>query len=333
MSVLQRINQVAAALAGFPEMGAFADPEALRELIDSEWSEGAIPPRRILHVISANTAMAGMQSLVRGLLLGSENWCKIPGAGLPRFEEFVRALAPELRERVEISATLPEAWLAEADAVIVFGSDETVEMFREKMREDQIFAGYGNRWSGAVILSDPDFSSIEGVTRDMALYDQMGCLSAQIVWLHDSIDAVEYGTRLASALTAFPNEDAVPDLASVARWRSSAEWQTAIEPGNRIWFSPGEPVWGVWLQGQNQPTVLSCLHRHVTLRRFSTGPDLGSRVESVSTLGYWPDVPEVGRVPGPSRFCRVGEMQFPPPTWQQDGCPALGRLLSKWDVS
>src|SRR5215210_453385 len=48
----------------------------------------AVAPKTILHVMSANTPAAGLQSLLRGLLLGAQNLCKIPSSGLPEIGEF-----------------------------------------------------------------------------------------------------------------------------------------------------------------------------------------------------------------------------------------------------
>ena len=60
----------------------------------------------ILHIISGNTPQAGLQSLIRGLLLKSQNFCKIPSAGLPEIAQFRDALPEALKARVEISAEL-----------------------------------------------------------------------------------------------------------------------------------------------------------------------------------------------------------------------------------
>lgn len=338
MKTRERVAWLAPVVAQFPEMGTFGDESALLELIRLELgSETALDesavlaPRHLLHIVSGNTAMAGMQSLVRGLILGSQNWCKIPSAGLLVFEEFVSRLPAQLRELVAVSSVLPTNWLEDADAVVVFGTDQTVETFRKLVRKDQIFVGYGNRWSGAVIFSDDDFSSVVPLVRDVALYNQMGCLSAQIIWLHESIDALAYGAKISSELDRYVRVNptakmSVEDRASVVRWRSKAEWEALT--GGRIWLSADEPVWGV-VFNIGEPG-LSCLHRHVTLARFSDQPKLGDLADSVSTLGLSPDTQE-NRLQlassGASRFCEIGAMQFPPPTWQQDGAPALGRLV------
>src|SRR5215210_3922726 len=85
----------------------------------------ALAPRTILHIVSGNTPHAGLQSVLRGLLLGSHNLCKIPSGGLPEIQRLRDALTPTLAASVEITPELPPDWLARAEAVVVFGHDDT----------------------------------------------------------------------------------------------------------------------------------------------------------------------------------------------------------------
>lgn len=346
MTARDRIEMLAPVVAQFPEMAGWGSVDALLAAVQKELgTEDALEqtwtaPTVILHIVSANTAMAGMQSLVRGLILGSENWVKLPQIGLPRLEEMIDQLPEKLRAQVLTSSELESGWLDKADAVVVFGSDATVENFRKQVAPPRIFAGYGHRWSGAVIFEDRGFASVEGITRDSALYDQMGCLSAQIVWLGPAIDPVEYGRRLADSLACFVTKNPVAvlgpeDRRSVAGWRLSREWDAAANAG-RTWFSPGEPVWGVVVGRIGSQPTLSCLHRHVSVHSFSEIPDLGPLSDSVSTLGVWPDDfrhRESLAGLGASRICPVGMMQFPGPDWCQDGVPALARLARRLNAS
>ena len=143
MTTAQIISQLTAAVAQPPFtdwLGDFGEEE-LRELVRCELGHErilddfqphgahlakAFGPRVILHVVSGNTPHAGMQSLLRGLLLpGTHNLMKLPTGGLPEIVAFREALPAELAERVELSETLSDAWLARAEAVVVFGSDAT----------------------------------------------------------------------------------------------------------------------------------------------------------------------------------------------------------------
>jgi hypothetical protein len=110
--------------------------------------------------VSGNTPAAGLQSLIRGLLLGSHNLAKLPAAGLSDLAQFREALPRELAENVEFSSDLPEEWLARAEAAIVFGSDETIAHFRGRVRSDQTFIAHGHRLSFGVIFDDPAFASV-----------------------------------------------------------------------------------------------------------------------------------------------------------------------------
>ena len=62
----------------------------------------AIANDPILHVISGNTPHAGLQSLIRGLLLGAMNFVKLPASGLREVEEFAKMLPPWLKDTVEL---------------------------------------------------------------------------------------------------------------------------------------------------------------------------------------------------------------------------------------
>lgn len=341
MKTLERLDLLLPVLGRFPGLGAFAQREPLLELLCSELGsvtaleDGAVvAPQTILHVMSGNTAMAGMQSLIRGLLLGARNWCKLPRAGLPELEEFIGRLSPELGALVERSRTLPEEWL-KADAVIVFGSDETVEYFRQRVREDQIFAGYGHRWSGAVIFSDAE-ESVGRLSRDVGLYDQMGCLSAQVVFVEETVDARGYAERLAEGLAEYERANPRRELSLeenqlIVSWRGRFAWKAAMMPEVAMWTSPGSTAWTVVFDGTPELS-LTPLFRSVLVKPFCRRPELGSLAGSLSTLGIWPCVPvNVERCAGwgASRICVVGEMQFPPPVWRQDGFPALGRLIRR----
>lgn len=350
MTTQERISLIAAASETFPELGAFADASALMDLVVSELGsqvaldarvEGgatgicsqAIAPNCILHIIAGNTAQAGLQSLIRGLILGSHNHCKLPSSGLPRLEQWVAELPALLGERIQISRDLPAHWLEDADAVVVFGSDETVEFFRQKMRARQIFAGYGSKWSGAVVFDDPVFESVPELARDVCLYDQMGCLSPQMVFVHDRVEPRLYAEKLNAAIASeshdqTPGDLSLEDRQAIRNWRDMYRWKAAVQKNVAFWPH-------VALDGTRGSERLTCLHRHVLVLPFSEVPEIGPLAASLSTLGLWPFTPENAILCaglGASRLCPIGQMQFPHPSWHQDGFPALGRLVRWLDI-
>src|SRR4051794_1396613 len=82
---------LAAAAARFPFLGAVTHHDLLAlvyselghaEALDDFQPYGghyakAAGPKTILHILSGNTPAAGLQSLIRGLLVGAHNLCKI----------------------------------------------------------------------------------------------------------------------------------------------------------------------------------------------------------------------------------------------------------------
>jgi hypothetical protein len=165
----------------------------------------AIAPARILHILSANTPAAALQTLIRGLLLGSWNRCKLPSSGLPEVLEFLARLPNDWRSAVEVSVELPDPWLAEADAVIVFGADETIDYFRAQMAPHQVFVPHGHKLSFGLVLDDPALESAAGAARDVSVFDQQGCLSPIVFFVRESagLTAEAYAGRLADAMAAF----------------------------------------------------------------------------------------------------------------------------------
>src|SRR4030095_14160442 len=107
----------------------------------------AIPNDPILHIISGNTPHAGLQSLIRGLLLGAMNFVKLPSSGLQEVEEFAKMLPAGLKDRLSLRTELPGGWLREARAWIVFGTDKTIAHFRPEASSDIVFESHPHRIS------------------------------------------------------------------------------------------------------------------------------------------------------------------------------------------
>src|SRR5258708_9770759 len=109
-----------------------------------------IPCSPILHIVSGETPHAALQSLIRGILVGSENWIKLPSTDLVKVRTFVdslpKAIQPKLSKR-----PLPGC-LERALTVMVFGSERTIQRFAVQVRPWQRFAPHGHIGSIAIIL-------------------------------------------------------------------------------------------------------------------------------------------------------------------------------------
>ena len=99
------------------------------------------------------------------------------------------------------------AALLEADCVVASGSDETLARVAAHVTPPRRLVGYGHRLSVAVLgpaaLSGPPLqAAARALARDVALWDQLGCLSPVALFVLCGSDALppQVATELAAAL-------------------------------------------------------------------------------------------------------------------------------------
>jgi hypothetical protein len=301
----------------------------------------AIAPESILHIVSGNTPHAALQSLLRGLLLGAHNRVKLPAAGLPEVDAFRANLPPDLAARVELSSTLPDAWLREAGAMAIFGSDETIAHFRAKVSPGVPFQAHGHRVSLAIVFDDPACESVASAARDVSLYDQQGCLSPHDIYVDESrgLSARTYAARLAEAMDAFNRATprrplSVGGHAAIADLRASYAFRSANDPRVQLWTSATGTDWTV-IYEEDPWFATSPLDRVVFVKPLPAA-GLASALAPVASwlgaIGIWPATEaNAARIAtlGASRICPLGRMQFPPVTWHAEGLPNLASLV-RW---
>jgi len=350
MNTEERATHLAAAISRFPDLvqtsatdllalvtAELGDPQVLDTF---RWHGShlsrAVPPKTILHIISGNTPAAGLQSLVRGLLLGSHNYCKLPTQGLPELMMFRDLLPPELASRVELGSNLHAEWLEDADAVVVFGSDDTIRQFRTITRVDQTFVGHGHKLSFGVVFHDPHLQSVRGAARDASLYDQLGCLSPHVFYVAD--DAFGYAIKLADEMERFQAEDprrelSIAEANAIRNRRAELSFRAANDKGLAVFHSTGSTAWTVvYDAGPDFPR--SPLNRFVFVKPLPEDLEfeLAPVRRHLGAIGIWPASIENARKlaeVGANRLCPIGQMQMPPWTWHQDSQPALTALV-RW---
>lgn len=329
-------------------LAALPEPDAMREWLAAELGHAdaldrfvpyagrlarAIAPGTILHILSSNTPQAALQSLTRGLLLGSRNFCKLPASGLPEVEAFIAALPAEMRALVQTSTTLPEPWLAQADAMIVFGNDATIAHFRARARATQTFLGYGHRISFGIIFDDPDNTSAAAAARDASLFDQQGCLSPHVFYIRENAPA--YARRLAEEMANFAKQNPRTPLTPA----ESASIQ-ALHETTRFRAANGEPC--ELFHGEGWTVILDAapgfpttpLNRVIFVKPLPAdlAADLAAVRQYLSACGIYPatlENAEFAAALGVTRICPIGAMQQPPLAWHQDGQPTLAPLV-RW---
>jgi hypothetical protein len=296
----------------------------------------AVGPKTILHIISGNTPAAGLQSLIRGLLLGSDNLCKIPSSGLPELLDFRHALPTALANRVEIKRDLPDAWLEEADAVIVFGNDRTIAESRSRIRPGQRFIAHGHKLSFGVIFEDPHLASAVGAARDASIFDQQGCLSPHVFFVAQ--DPLAYAAKLAAEMERVHAREprgalSLSEANAIRNQRAELSFRLANDEPVAVFQSIDSTAWTVAFDAL-PGFPHSPLNRFIFVKPFPEDFEeaLGEVRPHLSCAGIWPPTMQNARVLadlGVSRICPVGRMQLPPATWHQDGQQVLAPLV-RW---
>lgn len=354
MKTREIAEHLAAAAAHFPLLGKIEAAD-LTSLVRSELGhEGilddfqecggqlakAIAPGTILHVLSGNTPHAGLQSVIRGLLLGAHNFCKIPSDGLAEIEQFRSKLPPVLAEKIEIAQALGANWIECANAVIVFGSDETITEFRTRVRPDQRFIPHGNKISFGVVFADDDFLSADTAAADASLFDQLGCLSPHVFYVANSPE--KYAARLAAAMEDFNRANRRRKLSpgeaeQIARMRQEWHFRAGNKQNAKIWQSADSTEWTVVFSTEPGFNV-SCLNRFVFVKPLPMDwtAELAPVKPHLSACGIFPATLENAQrlaTCGVSRICAIGSMQLPPVSWHQDGMQVLAPLVGWVDFA
>jgi hypothetical protein len=299
----------------------------------------AIAPRNILHVISGNTPAAALQTILRGLLLGSNNLCKLPAGGLPDAHRFRALLPKSLASRVHFSSDLPQSWLALADAAVLFGRDETVGAVRAALPPGIPLIAHGHKLSFAIVLDDTRFASVAGAARDTSVFDQQGCLSPHVIFIREkgALTAATYAAQLARAMARFEKHTprgplTISEANSIRSVREEAAFRAANGEPLELLTSPGT-AWTV-VADATPGFPVSPLNRVIFVKPLPTdlARTLAPHRSHLSTCGIWPSTAatrDFAALLGVTRICPIGRMQFPPLHWHHDGQPVLAPLV-RW---
>src|ERR1700733_13830739 len=212
------------------ELGQFLNSPGPRPYGNQHCFTSPLSP--ILHIVSGNTPHAALQSLIRGVIVGATNWIKLPRQGIPALDIFVSALPKELRP--EMATELLPHWMEKAEVIVVFGSDQTVREFSQRVLPSQRFLAHGEKVSLGLIWGQCDAQMAEGITRDVFPFDQLGCLSPQFFYVVG--DSAEFALQLSHQLERQPPRTLAPprgrEIAGGLRaFREEWKFRAATTPG------------------------------------------------------------------------------------------------------
>ena len=333
--IFDRKDDVVAALLPSTVAQGFS-PEVARAGLEAEvasWSQQELAalsaglasdlrPRVVLVIAARTLPASALRQCLLARHLGARVLLKC-AAGQEALAEALATLDPGIVPR-PFASDDPEAVaaaIAEADTIVVLGSDETVAAVRASTPVDKTFAAHGHKVSAAWLGPDPDLATLEGLAADLLAWDQAGCLAPQVIWSEG--DPITLGQRLVPIIAqleaTLPLADATAHRQARARLvplvtmlggqilgtpttalatLSDAAFRPS--PGPRIaWVLPADTHALDALSGQsNRPAILSTLGTDTSLR-----------------------------LPPPVRVCPPGGMQRPPLSWSQDGLHPVNSLL------
>jgi hypothetical protein len=266
--------------------------------------------------------------------------------------ESVAAADPELGACIEIvhfSGSDRECVdaLIGADCVVASGSDQTIASLAARVQPPRRLVGYGHRLSVAALSADRPADSAVRLAEDVALWDQLGCLSplAAFVTNRDRGGAAAFAEELAAALAdleeRWPRGQISPHAsAAIARERDEAEMRAAGGAPVHLHRGAGSS-WTVVAEADSRIRPAP-LHRFVRVHPVAgvTGlvealTPIGSHLASVGVGGFEDRGREITAALnqlGVSRICPLGAMQAPPLSWCHDGRGVLLPLARLSDV-
>jgi hypothetical protein len=236
------------------------------------------------------------------------------------------------------------AALCHADCVVATGSDAAMSAIARVVTSPRRFVAHGHRFS--LVLLGPDATredaqcvrTADAIALDVALWDQLGCLSpgAVVVVEPDAGAADRLADALADALarleTRMPRGRIEPAAAArIFEERAQAEVRAATDPRVRLLASSGTS-WTVVREAdlQQRPAPL---HRFVRVHPANDPAHalagLHARrasLAAVAIAGFGAaDTALSARLLelGASRICAPGRLQAPPLAWPRDGFGVL----------
>ena len=306
-------------------------------------NSGVDKAKTVGFIAAGNVAGAGIHEIAIALIAGARVLIKTASAEPIFFAEFARTLAEVDREagaRIEVlnwrraRTDLTDELTAKCERIVAYGDDATIESLRNRPN----VIGFGSRVSAALI----DASCIDGVAellaRDVALFEQLGCLSLHHVFAlsPDGRAARDLAIRMAEALELLavsmpPARIPVRDAAEIRGVRERARWRAISGEPVELFEGP-RLVWTVVFEAKADLFRVSPGFRtvHVTaVRDLAEFRDcignMSGRIEAMAVTGD--DCEIEARAMGIPYVCAPGEMQSPPLIWRHGGGGFLDMMV------
>jgi hypothetical protein len=304
-------------------------------------NSGVHKPKTVGFIAAGNVAGAGIHEIAIALIAGARVLIKTASAEPVFFAEFARTLAEVDREagaRIEVfnwgreRTDLTDELIAKCERVVAYGDDATIWSLRNRSS----VIGFGSQVSAALI----DASWIDGVAEllagDVALFEQLGCLSLHQVFVvsPDGRGVRALAIRMAEALERLavsmpPARIPMRDAAEIRGVRERARWR-AIS-GEPVELFEGRGLeWTVVFEAKADSFRVSPGFRTVHVSGLRDIAEFRDRIGkmSVEAMAVAGDDCEIeARAMGIPYVCAPGEMQSPPLDWRHGGGGFLDMMV------
>lgn len=307
------------------------------------------PPGFALVVLASNLPALAVQPLLPALAARRPALLKSPSAEPLFAPAFVRALAarlPPLGDAVATATwpggdeTLEAPVLERAGVVLAYGDAETVASLER--RAPGRVVPYGPRTSLAAVARGTDPAEVaSGLARDVALFDQRGCLSIAAVYVEGSeaearLLARALAAELAVLAERWPPGTATPAAAgAVQQVRAEADLRGLYRRDVARELAAGTVLAEPTPDFQPSPGLRTV--RVHPVPDLSTLPDLlapwQGRLQGIALAGNLGTRAQTLRAAlqalGVSRITPPGELQHPDALWHNGGAHPLQALLGR----
>ena len=315
----------------------------------------AFGPDLLVHSWAGNVPALPLWSLVCGLLVKAGNIGKLPSAE-PLFAGlFARLLAevhPPLADCLAVvwwkggdntEDGQASALYAEADTVLAYGGNATLEEIRRRLPVTTRYLPYGHKLGfGLLGVAALDTLRAPANARlaawDVMRYDQQGCYSPHVFYVErgGKVSPREFAHYLASELAnlqrRFPRQAlSLEDSAAVAGWRQGIELKSmsADEASAVELIGEDGAAWGVAYADAPQPLAPTALNRSILVCAVDALDQAIAQVAAhapfLQTAGIAADPAELFRLSpllgaaGVTRITAIGAMTSPEAGWHHDG--------------
>ncbi len=322
------------------------------------------------HMGAGTVPGVAVTSLIRALLVKSAAFLK-PGRGdmvLPVV--FAEALAeedPDLAACVAVAfwpSAVPsqtETLVKEADLVVVYGGEDTVEWVRDRMPPRTPLRAYRHRLGiglvgrGALVVEEGAGQEAEAgahktaasAARAVALFDQRGCVSPHVLFVEEGgeVDSRQWAELLAGALAKMekelPSGPVSPEEGAALQQIRGAGEVGESEGRGAVYHGGPDAPWTVLVEAEGELTP-SCLNRTVRVHPVDDLLEVPSKLQAwepflqtvglVGALDREPELRESLARMGVSRITDLSAVPWPPPWWHHDGGGPLQGLVRWTDV-